>query len=87
MLSIDASGVFPIAPTPFLPDGRIDRASTDRMIDHYVAAGADGVTILGNMAKRRSWITRKRSPSRPVALRERQDCLSLSACQRLASLR
>ena len=46
MLSIDASGVFPIAPTPFLPDGRIDDASTDRMIDHYVAAGADGVEVL-----------------------------------------
>jgi 4-hydroxy-tetrahydrodipicolinate synthase len=51
MLSIDASGVFPIAPTPFLPDGRIDDASTDRMIDHYVAAGADGVTILGIMGE------------------------------------
>ena len=47
MLSIDAKGVFPIASTPFLADGRIDAASVDRMIDHYVAAGADGCTILG----------------------------------------
>ena len=44
-------GVFPIAPTPFLPDGRIDEASVDRMIDHYVAAGADGCTILGIMGE------------------------------------
>jgi 4-hydroxy-tetrahydrodipicolinate synthase len=51
MLSIDAKGVFPIAPTPFLPDGRMDASSTDRMIDHYVAAGADGVTILGIMGE------------------------------------
>jgi hypothetical protein len=51
MLSIDASSVFPIAPTPSMPDGRIDDASTDRMIDHCVAAGADGVTILGIMGE------------------------------------
>ncbi len=51
MLTSDASGVFPIAPTPFLPDGRIDEASLDRMIDHYVGAGADGVTILGIMGE------------------------------------
>jgi hypothetical protein len=42
MLTVDAKGVFPIAPTPFLTDGSIDEASVDRMIDHYVAAGADG---------------------------------------------
>ena len=51
MLSVDAKGVFPIAPTPFLADGTIDAASIDRMIDHYVAAGADGCTILGIMGE------------------------------------
>src|ERR1700761_7548827 len=51
MLSVDAKGVFPIAPTPFLPAGAIDNASVDRMIDHYVAAGADGCTILGIMGE------------------------------------
>ena len=51
MLSVDAKGVFPIAPTPFLADGAIDTASVDRMIDHYVAAGADGCTILGIMGE------------------------------------
>jgi 4-hydroxy-tetrahydrodipicolinate synthase len=51
MLTVDAKGVFPIAPTPFLADGAIDTASVDRMIDHYVAAGADGCTILGIMGE------------------------------------
>src|ERR1700735_5509636 len=51
MLTVDAKGVFPIAPTPFLADGAIHTASVDRMIDHYVAAGADGCTILGIMGE------------------------------------
>jgi 4-hydroxy-tetrahydrodipicolinate synthase len=46
-LTSDAHGVFPIAPTPFDPDGRIDFESLDRLMDHYVAVGADGCTILG----------------------------------------
>src|SRR6204780_3209464 len=51
MLTVDAKGVFPMAPTPFLADGAIDMSSVDRMIDHYVAAGADGCTILGIMGE------------------------------------
>jgi 4-hydroxy-tetrahydrodipicolinate synthase len=51
MLTTAATGVFPIAPTPFLPDGRIDEASVDRMVDHYVDVGADGCTILGIMGE------------------------------------
>ena len=46
-LEISARGVFPIAPTPFHPDGRVDFESIDRLIDHYVTIGADGCTILG----------------------------------------
>ncbi len=46
-----ARGVFPIAPTPFLPDGRIDSASIDRLIERYVDCGADGVTVLGIMGE------------------------------------
>ncbi len=46
-----ARGVFPIAPTPFLEDGRIDLASVDRMTDFYVAAGATGLTVLGVMGE------------------------------------
>jgi len=51
MLTADAKGVFPIAPTPFRADGQIDENSADRMIDYYVATGADGCTILGIMGE------------------------------------
>lgn len=51
LLTHSAQGVFPIAPTPFLTDGTLDLVSTDRMIDHYVACGATGVTILGIMGE------------------------------------
>ncbi|MEI9402500.1 dihydrodipicolinate synthase family protein [Mesorhizobium argentiipisi] len=46
-LTKNSSGVFPIAPTPFHPDGRVDVASIDKLIDAYLAAGATGVTVLG----------------------------------------
>lgn len=51
MLDRSAKGVFVIAPTPFLPDGSLDLASTDRMTDAFVAAGASGMTILGVMGE------------------------------------
>jgi 4-hydroxy-tetrahydrodipicolinate synthase len=34
-----------------LPDGRVDDFSTDRLIDHYLQAGANGITILGIMGE------------------------------------
>ncbi len=46
-MKLEARGVFPIAPTPFHPDGRVDFDSLDRLIDHYGGIGADGCTILG----------------------------------------
>ena len=50
-LSPDANGVYPIAPTPFLPDGRIDEASIDRITDFYGEIGATGLTVLGVMGE------------------------------------
>jgi 4-hydroxy-tetrahydrodipicolinate synthase len=50
-LASDARGVYVIAPTPFHPDGRIDDASVDRMTDFFVAAGADGMTVLGQLGE------------------------------------
>ena len=50
-LTEDAAGVYVIAVTPFLPDGEIDRASIDRMVDFYLGAGATGLTILGMMGE------------------------------------
>jgi 4-hydroxy-tetrahydrodipicolinate synthase len=46
-----AEGVYAIAPTPFHPDGRIDEASTDRMVDFYAEAGCTGITVLGIMGE------------------------------------
>ena len=46
-LTSDARGVFPIAPTPFHDDGRIDERSIDRLTDFYEEVGCDGVTVLG----------------------------------------
>lgn len=42
-----AGGVYAIAVTPFLPDGRVDEASVDRMVGWYEEVGVDGLTILG----------------------------------------
>lgn len=46
-LDATARGVFPIAPTPFHADGRIDMASIDRLTDFYLACGSTGLTVLG----------------------------------------
>jgi 4-hydroxy-tetrahydrodipicolinate synthase len=46
-LTHSAAGVYAIAVTPFTPDGAIDDASVDRMVDWYEGTGVDGLTILG----------------------------------------
>ncbi len=51
MLSTSAAGVYVIAVTPFHEDGRIDEASTDRMVDFYRGCGVTGMTILGMMGE------------------------------------
>lgn len=51
MIDHTTSGVFTIAATPFLPDGTLDLDSLDRMVDAYVARGADGLTVLGMMGE------------------------------------
>jgi 4-hydroxy-tetrahydrodipicolinate synthase len=50
-LPTDARGVYPIAPTPFLDDGSIDTASIDRLTDFYLACGATGLTVLGQLGE------------------------------------
>lgn len=47
----DSKGVYAIAATPFLPDGRLDETSVARMTDYYVETGVDGLTILGIMGE------------------------------------
>jgi 4-hydroxy-tetrahydrodipicolinate synthase len=51
LLTSKAAGLFPIAPTPFHPDGLIDTASIDTLIERYLAAGATGITVLGIMGE------------------------------------
>ena len=46
-LTNEAKGVYPIAPTPFHEDGRIDFASIDKMTDFYRDCGSTGMTVLG----------------------------------------
>ena len=51
LLDASASGLFPIAPTPFHADGRIDERSVETLIAGYLAAGATGITVLGIMGE------------------------------------
>jgi 4-hydroxy-tetrahydrodipicolinate synthase len=51
LLTSDARGVYPIAPTPFHDDGSIDTASIDRMTDFYVGCGSTGLTVLGQLGE------------------------------------
>lgn len=51
LLTADARGVFPIAPTPFLDDGTVDFASIDRLAEFYGRIGATGVTVLGQLGE------------------------------------
>ena len=46
-----ARGVYPIAPTPFDADGRVDMGSIDRLSDFYRAVGGTGLTVLGVMGE------------------------------------
>ncbi len=50
-LDSSAAGVFPISPTPFLPDGAIDWASAEKLFAFYNDIGSDGVTVLGIMGE------------------------------------
>jgi 4-hydroxy-tetrahydrodipicolinate synthase len=51
MLSESARGVYIISVTPFDERGALDLDGTDRLIDFYVEAGANGLTILGVMGE------------------------------------
>ena len=51
LLTEHANGVYPIAPTPFHPDGRLDFGSIDRLCECYAGLGAAGATVLGIMGE------------------------------------
>jgi 4-hydroxy-tetrahydrodipicolinate synthase len=46
-----AKGVYAIAVTPFLPDGRLDVPSIARMTEFYLRCGCSGITVLGIMGE------------------------------------
>ena len=49
--SFSFRGVWNIAPTPFLTDGRLDEASLERLVQANLDWGVDGLTILGVMGE------------------------------------
>jgi 4-hydroxy-tetrahydrodipicolinate synthase len=51
LLTANAQGVYPIAPTPFSDDGAIDTSSIDRLTDFYAGCGCTGITILGQLGE------------------------------------
>jgi 4-hydroxy-tetrahydrodipicolinate synthase len=51
LLNETARGVYVIAATPFTDDGALDLPSVDTMVDFYLEAGADGLTVLGMMGE------------------------------------
>jgi 4-hydroxy-tetrahydrodipicolinate synthase len=51
LLNSNASGVYPIAPTPFFEDGTIDAGSIDRLVDFYLECGSTGLTVLGQLGE------------------------------------
>jgi 4-hydroxy-tetrahydrodipicolinate synthase len=51
MLNESARGVYVISVTPFDDRGALDLDGVDRLIDFYIKAGADGLTILGMMGE------------------------------------
>ena len=46
-----ATGVFPIAPTPFDDAGEIDYEGQRRVLDCMVDQGVDGICILANYSE------------------------------------
>lgn len=44
-------GIWPVAPTPFLPDGTVDDAGMGRVLDCMIDQGVDGICILANFSE------------------------------------
>jgi 4-hydroxy-tetrahydrodipicolinate synthase len=47
----NAKGVYAISATPFLDDGSLDLASTEKLISFYLSAKVDGIVVLGMMGE------------------------------------
>jgi len=49
--TVDAGGVYVVAPTPFHHDGGIDYCSVERMTDAFLQFGVTGIAVLGQMGE------------------------------------
>ena len=49
--SAPTAGVFPIAPTPFTPEGELDLDGQRRVLDCMIDQGVDGICILANYSE------------------------------------
>ncbi|MEQ8899475.1 MAG: dihydrodipicolinate synthase family protein [Roseovarius sp.] len=45
------SGIWPVAPTPFHPDGQVDAEGMKRVLDCMIDQGVDGICILANFSE------------------------------------
>ena len=65
----DFRGVFPILPTPFLPDESVDIGSFQHMVERMVGLGVDGVTILGVLGEANRLTDKERADLVDAAVR------------------
>ena len=45
------SGIWPVAPTPFHPNGEVDYEGMKRVLDCMIDQGVDGICILANFSE------------------------------------
>lgn len=50
-MSFAYKGIWPVAPTPFNPDGTLDLEGMKRVLDCIIDQGADGICILANFSE------------------------------------
>ncbi|MEE2944684.1 MAG: dihydrodipicolinate synthase family protein [Pseudomonadota bacterium] len=50
-MSVSYTGIWPVAPTPFNPDGTLDLEGMKRVLDCLIDQGADGICILANFSE------------------------------------
>ena len=62
------TGIHPIAPTPFLPNGDLDLPGMRRVLDCMIDQGVDGICILANYSEQFLLTDEERSTLQDVCL-------------------
>jgi hypothetical protein len=65
----EMTGVWPIMPTPFTVDERLDIAAFEKSVDFLARAGVDGVTIIGVLGESNRLLDREREELISTAVR------------------